>query len=128
MFNYDRSRPIIIPQKSKSSWEQVEVPPASAQWNDNLIGMSDIEFTANQLIHHIGIGVARVDQVHPILQAVALGLDLLQLLPMSGQCPAIIAPSQYSVGAKHGVSREQRQRSEEHTSELQSLMRNSYSV
>src|SRR3546814_13944229 len=71
--------------------------------------MSDIEFTANQLIHHIGIGVARVDQVHPILQAVALGLDLLQLLPMSGQCPAIIAPSQYSVGAKHGVSREQRQ-------------------
>src|SRR3546814_18068840 len=70
--------------------------------------MSDIEFTANQLIHHIGIGVARVDQVHPILQAVALGVDLLQFLPMSGQCPAIIAPSQYSVGAKPGVSREQR--------------------
>src|SRR3546814_8310745 len=82
---------------------------------------------------YIGIGVARVDQVHPILQAVALGVDLLQFLPMSGQCPAIIASSQYSVGAKHGVSREQRQddnreRSEEHTSELQSLMRISYAV
>src|SRR3546814_16830854 len=109
MFNYDRSRPIIIPQKSKSSWEQVEVPPASAQWNDNLIGMSDIEFTANQLIHHIGIGVARVDQVHTILQAVALGLDILQLLPMSGQCPAIIAPNQNSGGTKHDVPRETRQ-------------------
>src|SRR3546814_14158130 len=110
MFNYDRSRPIIIPQKSKSSWEQVEVPPASAQWNDNLIGMSDIEFTANQLIHHIGIGVARVDQVHPILQAVALGLDLLQLLPMSGHCPAIIATRTSSVGAKHGVYRDKHPR------------------
>src|SRR3546814_5201939 len=83
-------------------------PDHSIQGHDDLIGMDDIELLAREFVDQIGIGMAMVEQVDAIAQFRALVIECFVCHLLRRELVAI--------------------RSEEHTSELQSLMRISYAV
>src|SRR3546814_8781271 len=121
--------------------------------------MNDAQFPPDQLVGKVGIDAPGIEQVHPVLQFLPAGLDLLQFGARMMELPLIVAPGQNAVGTQHHIAREEEKkkhrnrrpesrkkqyaefrdmrhgpveskgrRSEEHTSELQSLMRRSSAV
>src|SRR3546814_4989079 len=109
-----------------------------SDWSSDVCS-SDLQFPPDQLVGKVGIDAPGIEQVHPVLQFLPAGLDLLQFGARMMELPLIVAPGQNAVGTQHHIAREEEKkqhrnrrpesrRSEDHTSELQSLMRSPHSV
>ena len=58
--------------------------PRSVERNDHLVGTNQAEVLADQLVGHVGIGLARVEQVGVMAKLRALLLELRKLgLPLA---------------------------------------------
>src|SRR3546814_4760637 len=96
--------------------------------DDHFVRANDAQLAPHHLVGEVGIGAARVEQVRPVRQPGPLFLELGEDQALLLLQAPIVAPGEDAVGADHGIAEEVGDRSEEHTSELQSLMRISYAV
>lgn len=83
-------------------------------WNDQLVGMGDIEIAAEQFANEIRIGMARIEQRDTVFDPITLRRETRDFLFTLLKQPRIFTPGKQAAWPRHTRSTKQKQRDERH--------------
>ena len=67
------------------------------------------ELATDQFVRQIGIDAARIEQIDPVAQLLAMQLDDLEFSLRIAQLARIIAPGKHAIGAEDDIAGEEQQ-------------------
>lgn len=78
------------------------------QGDNHFVRMDDVQLLPCHLVHHIGIGVARVDQIHPVFERRARLVQPVEFGALNRNPAMIFAISEHTVRPDQRIDREKR--------------------